>query len=110
MSSYALNSFAGLASKVVLDECLKEIHERSSSQGAPNHFCITLESIGGNEFILLNDISSLDEVIRQLIDILNGREWNDDDLYVSIEGVYTSKDLITPLYVEVLNDDPDSDF
>lgn len=35
---------------------------------------------------------------------------NDDDLYLSIEGIYKEMDLVTPLYVELLNDDPDIDF
>ena len=110
MTSYAINSFGELAYQEVMQECHKEIEERRETQENSSHYCINLERVGGHESILVDNISELDDAVNQIITTLNGREWNDDDLYVSIEGIYKEKDLVTPLYVELLNDDPDIDF
>ena len=110
MTSYPINSFSELTEKEVMQECLKEIDECRETQGNPSHYCITVERVGGHESILVDSISELGEAVNQIIITLNSREWNDDDLYVSIEGIYKEMDLITPLYVELLNDDPDIDF
>ena len=105
-----MNSFRERTEKEVMQECLKEINECRETQGNPSHYCITVDRVGGHESILVDSISELDEAVNQIIVTLNSREWNNDDLYVSIEGIYKEEELVTPLYVELLNDDPDIDF
>ncbi len=84
MTLYPINSFSELTEKEVMQECLKEIDERRETQGNPSHYCITVERVGGHESILVDSISELGEAVNQIIITLNSREWNDDDLYVSI--------------------------
>ena len=102
MTSYAKNSFKRSNQARGDRRMRREIDECKESQGYPSHYCITHTHIG--EDILIDDISTLDEAVSQLITVLNDREWVDDDLYVSIEGIYKEKGLIVDLNVEQLNE------
>ena len=104
MTSYAKNSFKELTRLEVTKECEREIEECKESHGYPSHYCITHTHSG--EDTLIDDISTLDEAVSQLIAVLNDREWVDDDLYVSIEGIYKEKGFIVDLWVTQLNEDP----
>ncbi len=110
MTSYAKNSFTGLSKEEIIQECIKDINECRDSQGEPSNYSITQDYAGGHEKVLADELPTLDEAADLLISILNGNEWGDDDLYVSIEGIYKDDKSIKSLYVELLNDDPDFDF
>lgn len=110
MTTYAINSFTSLSKEEIIQECIKDIDECRDSQGEPSNYSITHDYAGGHEIVLADDIPTLNEAADLLISTLNKNEWGDDDLYVSIEGIYKDDKSIKSLYVELLNDDPDFDF
>ena len=105
MTTYPENAFTALVKEQVLETCNEEITDLKDDQGEPDDYLITHTYAGGHEDVLAEDIPSIDEAVDSFLSILNSREWEDQDLYVSIQGNYEDLELVNDLYVEVLNYD-----
>ena len=104
MTTYPENAFQALAKEQVLEACNEEITDLREEQGEPDDYLITHTYSGGHEDVLAEDISSIEEAVDTFLSILNGKEWGDHDLYVSIQGNYRELEITCDLYVEALNE------
>lgn len=105
MTTYPRNAFTALAKEQVLAVCNEEITDLREDQGDPDDYLITHTYAGGHEDVLTEDIPSIEEAVDIFLSILNGKGWEDHDLYVSIQGNYKDLELVCDLYVEALNEE-----
>ena len=105
MTTYPENAFTALVKEQVLETCNEEITDLKDDQGYPDDLLITHTYSGGHEDVLVEGISGIEDAVDLFLSTLNGKGWEDHDLYVSIQGNYKDLELICDLYVEALNEE-----